>query len=342
MVSRRLTPDSELPDRPRKDEVAAKYGEFLEKMRTEIRSRHYSPRTEETYLGWMVRFISFHGLKSPEEFPAGAMNEYLQYLALRREVSASTQNQALNALVFMFKHVLKIDPGDFGDYAVAKPRRRMPIVLTKEEAQKLLEAMSGVCRLMGYLLYGSGLRLMECIRLRVMDIDFGSCQVLVRDGKGRKDRVTMFPKCCEDSLKDHLKGVKALHEKDLANGFGKTVLPHEIENTDPSADVRWGWQYVFPGNRLTVDQKSGRVFRDHIHQTTLQVAVKDASEKAGLNKQVSCHVLRHSFATHLLENGCNIREVQELLGHSSVATTMIYTHVANQSVPNIRSPLDGL
>lgn len=342
IVSRRLTPDSELPDRPQRDGVRTKYGDLLEKMQDEIRSRHYSPRTEETYLDWVVRFISFHGLKSPENLPAGAVNEYLQYLALRREVSASTQNQALNALVFMFKHVLKIDPGDFGDYAVAKSRKKMPCVLTKEEAHILLDAMNGVYQLMGFLLYGSGLRLMECVRLRVMDIDFGLGQIMVRDGKGRKDRVTFLPARCVEMLRKHLDDVKALHDKDLANGFGKTILPHEVEHSDPQARTKWGWQYVFPANRLTVDQESGRIFRDHIHKTTLQLAVREANCRAGLDKPVSCHVFRHSFATHLLNSGCDIRNVQELLGHSNLSTTMIYTHVVNQKAPNVRSPVDSL
>jgi len=339
-VSQRLTPDEQMPDAPKRDEVAAKFGDVLEKISNEVKVRHYSPRTERTYLDWAMRFISFHNCKPLESFSAGDVSEYLQYLALRREVSASTQNQALNALVFMFKHALKMEPGDFGDYARAKPHRRLPDVLSKDEACRLLDAMSGATRLMGMLLYGAGLRLVECISLRVKDIDFGAWQIVVRSGKGQKDRVTVLPKSIEEDLKKHLERVKFLHGKDLANGFGKTMVPREVEAMHPDAGSQLGWQYVFPANRLSVDEKSRLVFRDHVHQTTLQTAIREAAARAGLNKVVGCHVLRHSFATHLLENGYNIREIQELLGHSNVTTTMIYTHVAQSRVPSVRSPVD--
>jgi integron integrase len=321
--------------------VDAAHQEMLNRLRTELRARHYSLRTEQAYEHWMRRFVTFHELKSPRELGPGAVKEYLEYLALERKVSAGTQNQALNALVFLYEQVIGEPIGTLGDFTRAKRPKRLPVVLTRAQVNRLLDALTDTYRLMTGLLYGSRLRLMECVRLRVKDVDFAHNQIMVRDGKGQKDRVTILPQRFQPGLREHLARVKEQHETDLAQGFGAVYLWPALERKYPNAVREWIWQYVFPSGRLSVDPRSGKVRRHHLHENALQRAVKDAAVKVGLTKQMSCHVLRHSFATHLLEGGYDIRTVQELLGHADVSTTMIYTHVLNTPGLAVKSPADA-
>jgi integron integrase len=267
---------------------------------------------------------------------------FLEYLALRRKVAASTQNLALNALVFLFNQVLKKPLGDMGEFARAKRPRRLPVVLTRQEVESVLNCLNGIYQLMAGLLYGSGLRLMECLRLRVQDVDFGYRQIVVRNAKGGKDRIVPLPQRFSDPLKAHLEQRKTLHQDDLAKGFGEVYLPDALSRKYPNAIREWGWQYVFPSAKLSVDPRSGQTRRHHAHESGLQKAIKKAARQADISKRVSCHCLRHSFATHLLEAGYDIRTVQELLGHADVATTMIYTHVLNTPGVSVRSPADLL
>lgn len=323
-------------------EVERRHGAILQAVTTEIRARHYSYRTEQTYLDWVRRFIAFHGYCDPHQLEVtSAVKAYLDYLAIEREVSASTQNQALNALVFLYREALKQPFGELDEIVRAKRPQRMPVVLTREEVNAVLVRMEGVPGLMAGLLYGSGLRLMECVRLRVKDVDFAQRQIMVRDGKGQKDRVTMLAERYLLPLQDHLAQVKVLHEQDLAQGHGAVYLWPGLERKYPNASKEWRWQYVFPAQRLSVDPRSGKVRRHHINENLLHRAVKQAVEQAGITKPVSCHTFRHSFATHLLQAGSDIRTVQELLGHVDVATTMIYTHVLNRPGLVVKSPADG-
>ncbi len=321
-------------------EIAVLYKDIFKRLSTEIRTRHYSIRTEKSYEHWVRRFIAFHGLSSPRDLTPASVKEYLEYLAEEREVSASTQNQALNALVFLYDQVLHEPIGPIGEFTRAKRPQRIPVVLSAEEVVRLLENLTGTKALMAGLLYGSGLRLMECLRLRVKDIDFAQGQIVVRDGKGQKDRVTVLPKKYEQTLREHLSQVRKQHQKDLAAGSGDVYIWPGLERKYPNAQKEWIWQYVFPAEGLSVDPRSKKVRRHHMHESILQRAVREAGIKAGLTKPVSCHVLRHSFATHLLENGYDIRTVQELLGHSDVSTTMIYTHVLNRPGVAVKSPAD--
>ncbi len=282
----------------------------------------------------------FHKDKSPENIDADDIHNYLNYLAEERKVAASTQNQALNAIVFFFKEVLKRDPGDFSDFVRAKRPTHVPEVLTRSEVESLLDAMSGINQLMAGLLYGAGLRLMECIRLRVKDIDFEARHLTVRDGKGRKDRITMLPERFQHLLRQQLEQARALYEMDLKKGVAGVYIWPGLDRRYPNADREWIWQYVFPSNRLSVDPRSHTTRRHHVHSSSLQKAVKNAAAKAGLSKGATCHTLRHSFATHLLENGYDIRTVQELMGHSDMSTTMIYTHVLNRPGIVAKSPPD--
>ncbi len=278
---------------------------------------------------------------NPKELNAPtAVKTYLDYLAVEREVSAGTQNQALNALVFFFGQVLEKPRGEIEEFIRAKRTRRLPEVMTREEVQRLLSKMGGVTGLMAGLMYGSGLRLMECVRLRMKDIDFARHQIMVRDGKGQKDRVTMLPGRYAAPLQEHLARVKAIYEQDLAEGTAGVYLWPALERKFPNAGKEWIWQYVFPAKSLSVDPRSGKVRRHHINETLVQKAVKEAAAQAAITKKVSCHTLRHSFATHLLEARYDIRTVQELLGHSNVITTMIYTHVLNRPGISVRSPAD--
>jgi integron integrase len=316
--------------------------ELLGQFRTELRLLHYSIRTEHSYLGWTRRFIAFHRLKHPRDLGASEVKAYLEYLVEEREVSANTQKLALNALAFLYNKVLKTPFEELGDFARAKKPKRLPVVLSRQEVAALLAAMDGTLATMAGLLYGSGLRLMEVVRLRVKDVDFDLGQIAVRDGKGKKDRLTMLPERYNMPLIVHLARIKELHREDLAKGFGEVFLPPALARKYPKAGREWGWQYVFPARGLSVDPRSAAVRRHHANESSLQKAVKAAARRAGLTKPVSPHTLRHSFATHLLESGSDIRTVQELLGHSDVSTTMIYTHVLNKPGLAVKSPVDGL
>jgi integron integrase len=339
-TARGLSQGESFRDKVSSSQVDVRHQAMLSRLEPEMRARHYSLCTERAYMHWMRRFVTFHELKSPRELGPEAVKEYLEFLAEERQVAASTQNQALNALVFVYEQVLGEPLGTIGDFTRAKRPRRLPVVLTREEVNSLLGALSGTYHLMAGLLYGSGLRLMECMRLRVKDVDFAQHQIVVRDGKGQKDRVTILPQRFQQPLREHLTRVQEQHNKDLVEGFARVYLWPALERKYPNAARQWIWQYVFPSSRLSVDPRSGKVRRHHIHENALQRAVSQAAFKIGLTKPVSCHVLRHSFATHLLEGGYDIRTVQELLGHADVATTMIYTHVLNRPGLAVKSPVD--
>jgi len=315
---------------------------LLDQVRDKIRVKHYSIRTEKAYSDWIKRFILFHGKKHPSELGAEAVSQFLTYLAAERDVAASTQNQALSAILFLYKEVLNHELGWLDEFDRAKRPARLPVVLSPAEVKAVLAHLDGSLWLMASLLYGAGLRLMECVRLRVKDVDLEYRQVLVRDGKGQKDRVTMLPDSVIEPLRQHLEKVRLLHNKDLDEGVGEVYLPFALERKYPNASREWGWQYVFPATSRSKDPRSDKVRRHHLDEKRLQRAMKSAVREAGINKPASCHTMRHSFATHLLENGYDIRTVQELLGHKDVSTTMIYTHVLNKGGKGVRSPLDRL
>jgi len=334
------TPQGEISHEGHRHEVPGQADHIIKKLRTEIRYLHYSIRTEQTYMQWVRRFMQFHKRNPVEHLSSADVRSYLEYLAVNRKVSASTQNQALNALVFLFEHVLKKELGVIGEFTRAKRPIRIPVVLSREEVNKLLSALPRPYSLMAGLLYGSGLRLMECVRLRVKDIDFAQNQIVIRDGKGQKDRITMLPKRFHEALKKQMEYAKGLHEKDLEKGFGEVYLWASVERKYKCAAKEWIWQYVFPSGNLSVDPRSGKVRRHHINENALQKELKKTVSELSIHKKVSCHTLRHSFATHLLESGYDIRTVQELLGHADVSTTMIYTHVLNTPGLAVRSPVD--
>jgi integron integrase len=313
---------------------------LLDQMRDVLRLKHMSLRTEEAYLSWAKRFILFHDKRHPKDMGAPEIRAFLTSLAVQHQVAASTQNGALNALVFLYRQVLQQPFPELEHLERAKRPRQLPTVFTREEVQAVLAYLSGVPYLMTSLLYGSGLRLMECVRLRVKDLDFAYRHITVRQGKGAQDRVTMLPQTLMEPLQRHLTTVKLLHEEDLRTGYGEVYLPYAFGRKDPHAAKAWGWQYVFPATRRSLDPRSGGERRHHVSETALQRAVKHAIRRAGIQKRGSCHTLRHSFATHLLENGYDIRIVQELLGHKDVSTTMIYTHVLQRGGKGVRSPLD--
>jgi integron integrase len=315
---------------------------LLEQARDAIRLRHYSIRTEESYLRWMKQFILFHNKRHPAQMGEPEVTAFLSHLAVDRKVSSSTQNQALAALLFLYKEVLK-QPLDWLDNIQrAKKPERLPLVFTRQEVRSILMHLEGSKWIVGSLLYGAGLRLLECLRLRIKDIDFGYNQILVRDGKGAKDRITVLPGIVREPLQHHLVKVKALHELDLREGFGQVYLPDALARKYPNAPREWGWQYSFPAAKRSVDPRSGEIRRHHIPESVIQKSVKAAIRKAGIAKPGSCHTFRHSFATHLLDGGYDIRTVQELLGHKDVSTTMIYTHVLNRGGQGVRSPIDAL
>jgi integron integrase len=315
-------------------------------MQKAIRVKHYSLSTERTYMDWARRFFDYAGnMKGGllRETPgAEDIREFLTHLAVHKKVSASTQNQAFNALLFLFRNVLKIEIGDLSSTIRAKRGPKLPVVLAVEEVRQLFSCMEGKQLLIAQILYGAGLRLMELARLRVKDIDFGSGLIFVRSSKGDKDRSTILPGSVREPLQQHLTEVRALHNQDLAKGFGEVYLPDALGRKYPNAPKDWVWQYVFPSSKLSVDPRSGIVRRHHMDETSIQKAVGTATRKAGIAKQVSVHTLRHSFATHLLMNGVNIREIQTLLGHQNVETTMIYTHVMRDMTTAPKSPLDLL
>lgn len=314
---------------------------LLDRLREAIRALHYSRRTEEAYTHWTKRFIYFHGKRHPGSMGHAEVTAFLNYLAADRKVAASTQNQALSALLFLYKNVLNSDLPWLDDLVRAKRPERLPVVLTREEVQDLLSAMEGVNWLMASLLYGTGMRLMECLRLRVKDIDFGYHQILVRDGKGQKDRITLLPELLVESLQKQLQRARKIHETDLREGFGEVHLPYALARKYPRAGYEWGWQYVFPSKNRSTDPTDEVIRRHHLDDSVLQRAVKNAARLTRISKPVHCHTFRHSFATHLLQSGYDIRTVQELLGHADVSTTMIYTHVLNRGGRGVRSPLDA-
>ena len=303
---------------------------LLDQVRDTLRFLHYSLRTEETYLQWIRRFILFHNKRHPKEMGAPEIREFLTRLAADQSVAAATQNQALNAIVFLYKKVLKVEPGDFGEFQRSKVKRKLPVVLTREEVVRLIGALEWPHSLIATLLYGAGLRVMEGVRLRVKDIDFSRKLLIVRDGKGAKDRVAMLPNFAAPWLERHLKEVRALYQQDRKNGVGGVWLPYALGRKYPNAGREWAWQWVFPAADVSTDPRGGAIRRHHLHETLVQRAVKIAVAKAGIPKPATPHSLRHSFATHLLESGSDIRTVQELLGHEDVSTTMIYTHVLNR------------
>jgi integron integrase len=312
----------------------------LDQVRDAIRLKHYSIRTEEAYVNWIRRFILFHGKRHPKDMGGPEIEAFLTHLAVEGHVAASTQNQALSALLFLYRDVLHQELNYPIDAVRAKPSQHLPAVLTKDEVRQVIAQISGIHQLQAKLLYGSGLRLLECLRLRVKDLDFERRAIIVRDTKGDQDRVTMLPDSLVAPLEEHLLRVKRLHEQDLAQGYGAVYLPDALERKYPNASREWLWQYVFPSDQLSVDPRSGETRRHHLDESGLQKAVRAAARRAGLDKRVTCHTFRHSFATHLLENHYDIRTVQELLGHKDVRTTMIYTHVLQRGGLAVRSPLD--
>jgi integron integrase len=315
---------------------------LLEEFREQLRTRHYALRTEDAYLSWARRYILFHNKRHPKNMGAEEINAFLTHLALEKNVASSTQNQALSAILFLYRYVLNIELAQNAlIYSRSKKRKYVPTVLSKEEAKAIIQQMDGVYLLMAQIMYGSGLRLMEVLRLRVKDLDFANRQIIVRDGKGGDDRSTTFPDLLLEPLRLHLNQVKALHEKDLFEGYGTVHLPNALDKKYLNANREWIWQYVFPANKRSLDPRTGIKQRHHLHESNLQRAVKQAARLAKIEKRVSPHTFRHSFATHLLEAGYDIRTVQELLGHKDVKTTMIYTHVLNRGPKAVRSPLDG-
>ena len=315
---------------------------LLDRVREAIRSRHYSQRTEKAYVHWIRRFIFFHGKRHPAEMGAGEVTAFLTSLAVQDKVAASTQNQALSALLFLYREVLDVALPWLEDVVRAKRPQYLPVVLTRDETRAVLQRLNGVPRIMALLLYGAGLRLLECCRLRVKDVDFAANQIVIRDGKGRKDRVTMIPAAVRTLLVQHIDQVRAQHEADLRRGAGWVELPGALLRKYPHAGREWAWQWVFPATRFYVDRLTGQRRRHHLHESVLQRAVKDAVRAAGIPKLATCHTLRHSFATHLLEDNHDIRTVQELLGHRDVSTTMIYTHLLNLGPAGVRSPADRM
>jgi len=315
---------------------------LLDRVHEATRRLHYSRRTEESYVHWIKRFIFWSGKRHPGSMGEAEVTAFLNHLAVERNVAAATQNQALAALLFLYKHVLQRELGWFNGLVRAKRPVRLPVVLAHAEVEALLAQLKGTPWLMASLLYGAGLRLTECLRLRVKDVDFAYRQILVRDGKGEKDRVTMLPERLVQPLHEQLGEARRLHGIDLRAGFGEVHLPYALARKYPRAGYEWAWQYVFPSVKRSVDPDSGVIRRHHLDDSVLHRWVKQAALDAGLSKPVSAHVLRHSFATHLLHGGYDIRTVQELLGHSDVSTTMIYTHVLNKGGRGVKSPLDRI
>ncbi|HEX4993863.1 MAG TPA: integron integrase [Methylomirabilota bacterium] len=315
---------------------------LLDRVRAALRTRHCSPRTEKAYVGWTRRHILFHGKRHPADMGAAEITRFLSALAVQRNVAASTQNQALSALLFLYREVLEQELPWLDDIVRAKTRERIPVVLTRDEVQAAVAGLDGPPRLLALLLYGAGLRLLEALRLRVKDVDFARNQITVRSGKGGKDRVTMLPAAVRRDLAKHLEVVRAQHEADVRAGAGWVELPWAFARKYPRAAREWIWQWIFPATRPYLHRDTGQRRRHHLHETVLQRAVKEAVRSAGIPKGATCHTFRHSFATHLLEDGADIRTVQELLGHRDVTTTMIYTHVLNRGPAGVLSPADRL
>jgi integron integrase len=315
---------------------------ILDRCERVLQTRHYSPRTAESYLGWVNRYLSFVGRQHPALVGETRVATFLSRLAIHNHVSASTQNQALAALLFLYREVLECPLSPLRDVVAAKRPRRLPVVMTQQEVALVLTQLTGVWRLMAEVMYGGGLRLMECLQLRVKDIDVGAGQLVVRRGKGGKDRVTLLPQLLRSKLQAHLLERRRLHDRDLSAGAGSVELPHALAKKYPNAPTDWVWQWVFPARREYVEPTTRERRRHHVHETAVQRAVQAAVKASGIGKPVSCHTFRHSFATHLLEAGYDIRTIQKLLGHADVRTTMIYTHVINRGPLGVKSPLDGL
>jgi len=315
---------------------------LIDQVKEVLRYHHYALRTEQIYCDWIKRFLKFYGYQThPRDMGAPEVERWLSGLATEQQMAASTQRQALNAIVFLYRKVLDIDLDEIAPVR-SKRTRRPPTVLTQPEVQGVLQRMQGTHRLMAQLLYGCGLRLMECIRLRIQDVDFGQGRIFVRGGKGGKDRTVVLPEAVRALLADHIERVQALHENDLREGFGEVYLPEALARKYPTACREAGWQYVFPAKNRSKDPRSGKIRRHHVLESGLQKAVKTAVSKAGITKRAGCHTMRHSYATHLLENGTNIRTVQELMGHQDVKTTEMYTHVMHKDINAVQSPLDTL
>lgn len=315
---------------------------LLEQVRARIRFKHYSIRTEHTYVDWIKRFIRHFGKRHPKDMGADEVQSFLTHLAVAGNVAASTQNQAKSALLFLYKEVLALELPWLDKVEAARTPKRLPVVLTRDEVMAVLLRLEGRHGLIARLLYGTGLRIMECLRLRIKDVDFERGEILVRDGKGAKDRVTMLPASVIPALREHVERARELHRQDLAAGHGEVHLPYALDRKYPSAGREWMWQYVFPSASLSIDPRTGVVRRHHVQDQSVQRAIRQAVRDAGINKPATPHTLRHSFATHLLDSGYDIRTVQELLGHSDVSTTMIYTHVLNRGGRGVASPLDRL
>ena len=320
---------------------------LLDQVRAVLRKQHYSPRTEETYVSWIRQYILYHKAKHgfarhPNEMGASEIDEFLIYLANEKHVAASTQNQALSALLFLYRKVLDIPVGDIKLVGRANRPDRLPTVLTQEEVKQVLDQLHGTNKLVAQLLYGCGLRISECVKLRIKDIDFAKQQIIVRDGKGNNDRVVMLPISLIDSLQKQLEHTRNLHNHDLERGYGRVQLPFALARKYPNADKEWRWQFAFPSTQLSKDKRDGVLRRFHTSPSTVQRAVKQAAKRTEITKQVTCHTFRHSFATHLLEAGYDIRTIQKLMGHKDVKTTMIYTHVMDKGVLGVHSPIDQL
>jgi len=326
------------------DATRSQQPKLLDEVRKVLRLHHYSIHTERSYVDWILRFVRFHGMRSREDLlPAEPKIEsFLTDLAVHGNVAPATQNQAMNALVFLYKRVLNHAlPGSINAVRADK-KINVPVVMTREEVAAVISLMDGTAQVVAKLLYGSGLRIMEAVRLRVKDIDYQMKQLTVRSGKGDKDRFTTFPVTLTPLLQNHLAGVKTLHQQDAAQGHGEVYLPHALARKHPSAAKEWGWQYVFPARNLSVDPRSDITRRHHVDPSVINKAIKGAVRRAGLTKQISAHAFRHSFATHLLQRGTDIRTIQQLLGHNDVSTTMIYTHILQQGGQGVPSPLDDL
>ncbi len=315
---------------------------LMDRLRATIRAHHYSPSTEKAYVGWVLRYIKFHQKRHPSSLSGENVTQFLTHLAVESHVAASTQNQARAAIIFLYRHVLGVDLPWLEDVVRAKSPERIPTVLSVAEVRQLLNEMNGVPRLVAAILYGSGLRLTECLTLRIKDVDFERGEITVRSGKGHKDRVTMLPTSLVGPLKQQIDSAIATHEKDLEEGAGRVALPSALVRKYPYCATTIPWQWIFPATRRYLNRKTETEHRHHFHQSAVQRAVKDAAARAQLPKHATCHTLRHSFATHLLENSYDIRTIQELLGHKDVRTTMIYTHVLNRGGRGVKSPLDGL